>query len=77
MRGVNIGGIKRASGENLKNSTLLDHEMMFSRLPEVELLEVENWFFTRFEKGDSSAGAFSEFVDSSFPLRVFPSFVFV
>ena len=68
---------KGASDENLKKSILLDYEMMFSRLPEEELLEVENWFFTRFAKGDSSEDTFSAFVDSWFSVRVLASFVLV
>jgi hypothetical protein len=44
MSGVNKGESegKGTADENLKNGVLLDHEMMFSRLPAEELLEVEN-----------------------------------
>ena len=46
---------------------------MLSRLPEEGLLEAENWFFMRLEKGDSSGEV--SFVDSCFPLLVLISCV--
>ena len=48
---------------------------MLSRLPKEGLLEAENWFFMRLEKGDSSGEV--SFFDSCFSLPVLISCVFV
>ena len=48
---------------------------MLSRLPEEGLLEAENWFFMRLEKGDSSGEV--SFVDSCFSLPVLISCLFL
>ena len=48
---------------------------MLSRLPKEGLLEAENWFFMRLEKGDSLGEV--SFFDSCFSLPVLISCVFV